>query len=186
MKVIGLTGTIGAGKKAVKDVLKAKIDSFDVVLSDVIRVELERKRGRADRKTLQDMGNDMRRMYGKHILAKLAVEYLSKKKEYVVIDGIRNPGEIQYLRQRFGSDFKLVAIDADPKIRFERITKRAQAKDAKTWEEFVAMDERDQGVGEPEYGQQVKACMEMADFKIVNDGDENSLKQKVDEIVSKL
>ncbi|TAL47904.1 hypothetical protein EPN87_01860 [archaeon] len=186
MKVIGITGTIGAGKKVLKDMLKTKMDFFDIVLSDVIHAEVERKKGKADRKTLQDMGNDMRRMYGTHILAKLAVEYLSKKKNMIVIDGIRNPGEVDYLRQRFGSDFRLIAIDADPKTRFERILKRKQTKDPKTWEEFVAMDERDQGKDEPPYGQHVRACIEKADFKIVNDSSESELQKQADQIIAQL
>jgi dephospho-CoA kinase len=186
MKVIGLTGTMGSGKEVVKDFLIKKFNCYYVTLSDVIRGEIEKKKGNLTRQTQQDMGNEMRKKYGPHILAMLAIEYLSKSKEMAVIDGIRNPGEIEYLRKKFGPDFKLIAIDASPEVRFERILKRGQASDPKTWEEFAALDERDKGKDEPEYGQQVKRCMEQANFTVMNDGTLEEFENKINEIVKNL
>lgn len=186
MKVIGLTGTIGSGKNTVKNIIKRKVTCFCITLSDIIRAEIERRKGTLTRATLQDMGNELREKYGNHILVKLAVDYLSKKKDVAVIDGIRNPGEIEYLRKRFGDDFKLIAIDAPAKIRFKRLKERGEEKDVKTWEEFIALDKRDQGEDEPEFGQHVKKCIEQADFLIINDGDERELEGKVERILQLL
>lgn len=186
MKVIGLTGTIGAGKSTIKSLLLKRIDCYYVTLSDIIRAEVERRKGTLDRKTLQDMGNELRVKYGNHILAQLAVDYLPKEKKFIVIDGIRNPGEIEYLKKRFGNDFKLIAVDAPPRIRFERLNKLEGGKYPKSWDEFLSLDERDQGKDEPEYGQQVKKCIEKADFLIINDGDEKQLEEKLDSILNAL
>jgi dephospho-CoA kinase len=186
MKVVGLTGTICSGKETVKEIIKKKVNCYYVTISDIIRAEVEKKKGVLDRKILQDMGNEMRKNYGNHILAMLAIEYLNRDKEMIVIDGIRNPGEVDYLRKKFGNNFKLIAVDAAPEIRFERILKRGQKSDPKTWEEFVVMDERDKGKNEPEYGQQVGKCIQTADFVVMNDGTLEELENKLNEVIKNI
>jgi len=183
MKVVGLSGTIGSGKGEVKDMLIQKFNSKYVTLSDVIRGELERRKGLMDRITLQEMGNEMRKKYGPHILAFLAAEYLSRDKDLVIIDGIRNPAEGQYLKKKFGHDFIWICVDAPKEIRFQRSLERRQHDDPRTIEEFSAVDDRDLGLGEPEYGQHTKRCMDMCDYKVVNDGTVEQLKEKVMKIM---
>lgn len=186
MKVIGLTGTIGSGKEIAKEFFKKKFNCYVVTLSDVIMSEKERKKPGFDRKTLQDLGNELRRKYGAHILAKLAIEYLPREKELTIIDGIRNPAEAEFLRKKFGKNFILIGIDAPREIRFERIVKRAKYSDEKTFEEFINLDERDLGKNEPEYGQQVKKCLEKADLILINDGTIEDFEKKLNEILNLL
>ena len=185
MKVIGLTGTIGSGKEVVKEFIKKKYNCYTVTLSDILKAELQKKGKTLDRTALQDLGNEMRKKYGNHILAMLAVEYLGRDKQAIIIDGIRNLGEVDYLKKKFGNDFKLVAIDAPQEIRFQRIVTRG-GEDPKVWEEFVKSDERDQGVGELEHGLRVKDCINVADYTIVNDGSLEDLQKKVDETTEKI
>lgn len=183
LKVIGLTGTIGAGKDAVKKILTTRFNSYQITLSSILHAELKKEKSTLDRKGLQNLGNELRRKYGAEILAKLATEYLPRDKELTIVDGIRNPAEADYLRKKFGENFIWIGVDAPPEVRFKRLVKRAEGKDPKTWEEFVVMEERDKGTGEPEYGQQTGKCMERVDFKIINDGTLKDLGKKVKEIV---
>lgn len=184
MKVVGLTGTIGSGKEIAKDFFIKRFNCSYVTLSDVIRGEMERKKRGFNRKNLQDLGNELRKKYGTHILAMLSIEYLSREKELIIIDGIRNPGEGEFLRKKFGKNFVWIGIDAPRELRFERAAKRGKLSDPKTFEEFVAMDERDLGKDEPEYGQQVKACLERADFLLINDGTIEEFENKLSETVN--
>lgn len=186
VKVIGLTGTIGSGKNVVVQYIKQRFDSYYVKISDILRTELHRKKGNLNRKTLQDLGNELRKKYGTHILAKLAIEYLQRDKKVIVIDGIRNPGEIEYLRKNFGKDFTLIATDAPPELRFENLKKRARVDDPLTWEEFLVADARDQGINEPEWGQQTKKCIEQADFLIENNSSLEEFQRKIDETMKKV
>lgn len=186
MKVIGFTGTIGSGKNTAKHLIMRKFNCYHVTLSDVIRGEIEKRRGNLNRTTLQDMGNEMRKKYGTHILALIAVEYLPRDKEMIIMDGIRNPGEVEYLKKKFGSGFALIAVDAPIEIRFERIKARGDPKDPKALEEFVELDKRDKGEGEPAHGQQVAACIEMTDFKIENNGTPEQLEEKIDDVMKKI
>lgn len=185
-KVVGLVGSVAAGKEVIKDALMQRFNCYHVALSTVIRAEIEKKNNMLTRRGLQDYGDEMRKKYGAHILAKLAVEYLPRDKEIVIVDGIRNPGEIEWLKKEFGKNFLLIAVDAPREVRFERVQKRARATDPKTWEEFVELDERDQGNGQPEHGQQTRKCIEQADFVIINDGDLQQFEAEAKEVVDNL
>lgn len=186
MKVIGLTGTIASGKEVVKNLIVKKFDSYQVSLSGAIRGEMENKRREFSRKILQDIGNELRQKYGTHVLAKVSTEFMPHAKPVMIVDGIRNPGEAEWLRKIYKKDFILVGVDAPQQIRFERVKGRNRPLDPKTWEEFVALDERDQGKDEPTYGQHVRKCIEMANIVIENDGDESKLNSKMEELFSKI
>ncbi|MEM7825997.1 MAG: AAA family ATPase, partial [Candidatus Aenigmatarchaeota archaeon] len=167
-KVIGITGTLASGKDTVKKIFQSKFDCYTFSLSSIIRTELEKKKNSSfNRKKMQDLGNELRKKYGNHILAMLAVEYMQKDKEMVVIDGIRNPGEIDFLRRKFKDKFVLIGVDAPPEIRFERMKKRNESFDPKSWEEFLEIDKKDQGENEPEYGQRTRDCIKKADFLVI-------------------
>ncbi|MEM5836648.1 MAG: AAA family ATPase [Candidatus Aenigmatarchaeota archaeon] len=181
--VVGITGTLASGKDTVKEILSKNFNCYTVSLSSVIQTQTKIK---ADRKTLQDMGNELRKKYGNFILAKLATDYLQKDREMIIIDGIRNPGEVDFLKKTFKEKFFLIAVDAPLELRWERMKARGKEGDPKTFEEFLKADERDQGIGEPLYGQRVRECMEMADFLIINDGTLQQLNEKVGKIVEEL
>jgi dephospho-CoA kinase len=182
MKIVGITGTIGAGKSLVRNILKEYFESSYVISLSTI---LKRRLGRnADRKTLQDFGNELRAKFGSQILAEVAIENLPEK-ELIIIDGIRNPGEVEFLRKKFGENFKLIAVDAPIQLRFERTIKRKYER-IKSFREFLQLNERDLGKNEPEYGQQVAKCLQQADFLIVNDGSIDDLRKKLEEIVKKI
>jgi len=186
MIVVGIVGTLCSGKKTAKHILMRKYSAYHVTLSDVIRGELEKKKGRLSRTALQDMGNEMRKQYGPGILAKLAISYLPRDKELIIIDGIRNLGEIEYLKKNFGNKFVLLGLDASQEVRWERMQRRAKPTDPKNFEEFLISEKRDLGEGEPLWGQQVRSCIQQADFTIMTDGTLEQLEQKIDEIFSKI
>lgn len=186
MKVVGLTGTIASGKDIAKDFLQKNFTNYYVALSSVIRSEAERKKMDFSRSMLQNFGNEMRQKYGTHILAKMAVEYLPRERELMIVDGIRNPGEALWLKKTFGNNFFLIGVDAPQEIRWQRMLSRARPMDPRTLEEFIAVDKRDQGENEPEYGQQVKKCFELADFVLQNNGNVETFQEKLKEVAQRL
>lgn len=186
VKVIGLTGTIAAGKEVVKQILLQKLNCYQVTLSGAIFGQLEKKKGIFNRKTMQDMGNELRQKYGGHVLAKVSTEFMPRDRPYLIVDGIRNPAEAEWLKNAYRGNFVLIAVDAPQQARFERMIKRAKPTDPKTFEEFADIDNRDQGTNEPPYGQQVRRCIQMADFVIDTDGDPAKVAEKVAEIIPKI
>ncbi|MFZ8830260.1 MAG: AAA family ATPase [Candidatus Aenigmatarchaeota archaeon] len=184
MKVIGITGTLASGKSTVKNFFLSCFSSSSLSLSDIIEEELEKEGKELKRENFIEKGNELRKRYGNQILAEVAILTLSKKieKEVLIIEGIRNPGEVEFLRKKFGKDFVLIAVDAPREIRFKRLFERKKEGDPKTFEEFLEIDEIDLGNNQPEYGQRVGDCLKLADYLIINDGSINELYKKLEEI----
>jgi dCMP deaminase len=182
--IIGLTGSLASGKGIVSDFLKEKSFVY-LSLSNELRQVASEKGIEINRKNLQDLGNYLRKENGSGVLAELVVKKIIQNNyKNVVIDGIRNPKEIEVLRKL--KNFYLISVDANVDIRFERMKKRNRENDPKTWEEFLQVDSRDKGIGEEASGQNVAKCMEQSDFFIMNNLDLNSTKKRVEEIYNLL
>jgi len=181
--IIGLTGTKASGKGEVAEIIKKRGFAY-FSLSDRVREEAA-ARGLVNYniKDLQDIGNDLRKKFGNGALAKRTLE-IAKGSENFIIDGIRNPSEIEELK-RYGN-FVLIAVDALPFERFIRLARRGRPSDPKTMPEFMKVDERDRGINEADSGQQVAKCMEKANFHIVNNGNVEHLRNKVEIVLSEI
>jgi deoxycytidylate deaminase len=162
--VIGLTGPFGSGCTTAAQMLAHGDPAFTPVkLSGVLR-EVAGDAGLTDRHQLQDLGNRLRREEGN---AALVVRGLGKvfreqpETERVVIDGIRNLGEVRWLQRALGERFSLFAILAEAKVRFERQSGQLSS------DTFYELDQRDQGESE-DYGQQVNRCVDFADVLVPN------------------
>ncbi|MBN2142272.1 hypothetical protein JW711_02990 [Candidatus Woesearchaeota archaeon] len=181
MTVVGLTGTFAAGKGTCSEYLQGK--GFIVYsLSDIIREELRKEGVEIGRTSLQDKANYLRRTGGPGVLAERTLRKLEDGKDYV-IDSIRNPAEIEVLRRR--ADFFLIVVDAPIRRRYDWAVKRMrEGEGTMTFEEFKAKEERELYSADPT-SQQLVACRNMADVKIINDSDYEALYKKVDQALAK-
>ena len=170
---IGLTGTNASGKSTVIDILRKK-GYVPFSLSDILRQELTQRNLEVSRENLIVIGNELREKYGAGVLAQRCIEQTDS--DYLVIDSIRNPQEVTELRQL--KNFFLIAVDAPPEIRFERAQARNRQENAATLEEFLAIENREKS--QDKNAQNIVACMEMADFKLSNDGPIAELTQKIE------
>lgn len=181
--IIGITGAFGSGKSTAANFFE--LNGYKkIILSSFLEKEAK-KRGRKKitRKILQDIGNEWRENFGKGILAKKAIEFLQKEnKQKAVIDGIRNIGELEVLRNK--SDFILLAIVANRKIRFNRL-KKLKRRENLTWELFTKLDLRDLGIGEKITGLQVAFCIALADVFVDNNGDNQEFINKLGKFLKK-
>ncbi len=188
MKVIGVVGPLACGKGVVTDYLIKNYGFISFSLSYIVHEEVK-KRGISSftRTTLQDIGDELRKTEGDGVLAKRAMEYLTKHNashEKIVIEGIRNPGEVAYLRSL--PDFYLIAVDATKELRYRRVIERGKPWDPKDWESFEKVDGRDQGDAAHSNGQQVRASMKCADVTIENNTDMKELYSKIEAIVQNI
>jgi dephospho-CoA kinase len=139
--IIGLVGQAGCGKGTVADLLVKEYGAayfrFSSILSDIAaRLSLEKTRD-----NLIKLSNSLRGSFGEDILSyAIEKDALSSDKDLVVIDGIRRPEDIVALEPL--PLFKLVAIDVDPKLRFERMKKRGEkvGESDMSWEQFQTED----------------------------------------------
>ena len=174
-RLIGLTGTNGAGKGEVANFLKKKGYAY-YSLSDLVRQELNKEGKELNRNNLIKMGNKLREKFGADILARLVVKKIRGK---AVIDSIRNPKEVEYLRQQ--KNFIMVAVDAPAALRFERVKKRGRQESVSTLQEFIQKEAEE--MTNNQKGQQLQNCMKMADIKIENVGSLENLHQKLEKLV---
>lgn len=183
--ILGFSGTFGSGKTTIADYLRTKGFQF-ITISDLVREETGKRGLPIERKILQDIGNEMREKYGVGFWAKKVLEKINKEKDWVV-DGIRNPGEIEELRKVPG--FVLLSFDAPVEERLRRlidkdgIRKERVDSDPTDIKEIQRLEARDRGEGEPLFGQQVGKCMEMADFRIETDQGVESTLEKIEKII---
>ena len=182
--IIGLVGTISSGKDTVAGILSKRLNYPIFSFSDILAEELKKRKLELTRKNFQDIGDELRKKYGSHILSKMILE--RSPGDNIIMNGFRNPEEINYIKKLKGKKFILIAIDAPPKLRFERMLKRGRAADLKTFDEFLEREKRDMGEKKLEYGQNVKKCIEMKDYLIINDGSLQELEKKIDDLLKKL
>lgn len=185
MHIIGVVGPLACGKGVVAEHLIKHKGYISFSLSSIVHDELKKKGvTNFTRTTLQDIGDMLRKNEGDGALAKRAVSILQKKGvEKVVIEGIRNPGEVAYLRTLPG--FFLIAIDSRRDLRYKRVIQRGKPWDPKNWKSFEQVDCRDQGDTKNKSGQQVQACMSLADVKIENNNSIEELKKEIEMVLSK-
>ncbi len=163
--IIGLTGKNGSGKGTAAELLKSK-GFFYSSLSDFIRAEIKKRGLRVSRELLIEAGRDLRSRYGAGYLAQRAVEKIEEDKNYAV-DSFRHPHEVEVFRNQPG--FYLLAIQADPAVRFNRMKKRSRERDPATLEEFLKLEVQEEA-NLDRGGQQLLACQELADLEVVNNG----------------
>lgn len=183
--IIGLVGLPGAGKTTVAGFLGQK-GYRPVTLSDLIKEEAAQNGiSEFTREILQNYGNQMRQEYGPDILARLAIKKINKQHlPHTVIDGIRNPAEIAYLKARDG--FALLGIVAPVKVRYLRLAKAKGHQWVGSYTNFLRQESREERLGKKEIGLRVKECLKKADYQIDNRGSLDELYQKLIRIIQKL
>jgi dephospho-CoA kinase len=176
--ILGIAGEIAAGKGAVVQHIINKYDGSVHKFSQPIRELLRRLYLEESRQNMSDLSLMLRKKYGQDILAKVMFNDSQKDpKEVVVIDGVRMVSDVKYLKEL--PQFKLVYVEADMKLRYERLVARRENSDdeTKTFEEF-------QQEHESETEQQIEDLKNYADFVVNNDGDFNFLYAQLDEIIA--
>lgn len=97
--IIGITGPFGSGKTTASVYFETK-GFFKIILSSFLEEELGKQGKEITRENLQDLGNLWRKQNGSGILAQKALDYIfANNIEKVVVDGIRNLGEVEVLKK---------------------------------------------------------------------------------------
>jgi dephospho-CoA kinase len=175
-QIIGLVGPIRAGKTTVTKYLVEEYGYISASNSDVLREILDGMGIPSNRANLGRLGNSIFKVLGNDIIAKYRLDNLNLGR--IVVDGIRYPEEIK--RYSEVESFKLLGVAADPDIRFERaVGEREELKDVGISRE--AFDDLVLSRSELKVPQLVSR----ADEVIINDGDFESLKQKIDQTLKK-
>ena len=167
--ILGLTGTNASGKGVFCSIFAEKHGFRVLSLADPLREEAKKRNIELSTRNLITIGNEFRERAGAGALAHIIKTRIPPGD--VVIDSIRNPGEVAVLREL--NDFFLVALDSPQKIRFEREKLRGRVGSIKNYEEWLEI-ERIESQSNPLH-LQVRECVKLADHAILNDGTKEEL-----------
>ncbi len=181
--IIGITGTLGAGKGTIVDYLKEHRGFKHFSARDFITREVIKRGLSVNRDTLTETANDLRKNFSPQYVIEQLYYEAQKEGGDAVIESVRTPGEVVFLRQQ--PRFYLFAVDADPKKRFGRIKKRGSATDHIDFETFLANEKREMTTTDPNK-QNLGKCIKMADFVFYNDGTMEDLFRQVEEVLKKI
>jgi len=164
--IIGVSGRNGAGKgEFIKCLEQEGLRSLS--LSDAIRRVLDERGQGETRERMIETGRELRAAGGPGVLAERLLEMMDPECNYAV-DSVRHPAEVAALRAS-GRPFRLVWVDADEAIRFERMQARGRSGDPRDLEELRALEGRELASKDPA-GQQLLAVRELADDTLENVG----------------
>jgi dephospho-CoA kinase len=190
LKLVGVAGTAGAGKNTVAEMLAEIFDLQDLNTSEMVRA-ITRKVYHLPpdfnpvRDQLYIVANYLRQI-DPAIMVKLCIlEGQALKLNGGVISGLRSMGEADAVRAAGGI---IVGIDADPKIRYDRIYSRNRdAETSKTFEEFLKQDElENRGLSDTGPGRGIRYIVDSADVVIKNAGSLEELRQMLQDQVAPL
>lgn len=179
--IIGITGTLGAGKTTVVEYLQDKGFVHYSVRDFLTRVLRERGQP-VDRDGMVQVANELRSRYSPSYIVEKLYEEASEAGHDAVIESIRTPGEVEALRNH--GDFLLLSIDADPRVRYDRVYQRGSETDNVSFEQFRRNEEREMQSTDP-HKQNIQKCMDQADAHIENSGTLEKLYRNVEEVVTK-
>lgn len=172
MLIIGITGTLGAGKGTVVEYLVKKKGFDHYSVRAFLLKEIRRRELPENRDSMVMVANELRARHGPSYVTDQLYYEAALKGKNCIIESIRTPGEIDSLREK--GSFFLFAVDADPQLRYQRIVARSSETDKITYKIFLENEDREMSDTDPNK-QNLKACIRQADFVFNNDGSKEDL-----------
>ena len=189
--LIGLVGNAAVGK----DFVAAEIEKrgyIRISASDILREIIESRGFTPSRELQTTIANEYRREHGEDIFVRQALdraltEFSVSDCMGIILSGIYAPSEGLAIQQLGGRVFEIVQSEVDdPASRFSRLQQRTDgprdAIDYATFMEAFYRENSGKSDGEANIGQ----LSQLADGRIVNDGDARQLKLQLDSICNKI
>ncbi len=179
MMIFGITGTIGSGKgtavQHLKEVGFAHYSARDFLFEEVMRRDMPRNRD-----SLNAVGESLRATHGPSYVVDALYERAKQVGDDAVIESVRTVGEVESLKSKGAY---LIAVDAEPRTRYDRVLWRASDTDRVSFDKFL-FDEKRESESAESGRMNIPACMKRADFTVRNDGTVEELHRQVDRILA--
>ena len=183
--IIGITGTLGAGKGTVVDYLVNKKGFKHFAVSDdFLAGEAVRRGLKPDRIARRDIANEYR---AKSPIGLMEAVYArgmetAQEGENIIIDPQHTAAEVGFIQSKGGIEF---AVDADLEKRYERIKMRGGEKDQVTYEQFVKQQTEEMQSTDPNKNN-LSAAIKKADYLFQNNGTQEELFKQIEEALAKI
>lgn len=191
LQLIGVTGTAGAGKDTVAELLCQVFGLQNLSSGDFLRV-ITRYAYRQPydfnpaRDQLYQVANYLRTEINPATLVHLCIlQAQVQQLPGAVISGLRSMGEAEAVRAAGGI---IVGVDADAHVRYNRMTKRRRDTEAQwTLDEFLKQDDfENKGLSHSGPGRGIRSIIDSADAIVSNDGTLEDLKLEIQAKVAPL
>ena len=182
MIIIGITGTLGAGKGTIVEYLVSN-QGFAHYSVRAYLLEMIREKGLPEnRDSMFNLANELRTVHGpSYVTDQLCNQAMISGKD-CVIESIRTPGEVESLRAK--DHFFLVAVDAEQELRYQRNLLRQTETDHVSRKTFLENEEREMSTTDPNK-QNLSECIKMADFILLNNGTKKELIMQLDKVLER-
>lgn len=174
-KIIAVVGMCGAGKSVACDYFKEK--RYDYVYFGGATMDELKKRGmEVNVENEKLVREDLRKTLGMGAFAiiKLPEIEAGLANTNVIADGLYSWSEYKVLKDKFGDDFKVLAVHTPPTLRYKRLSTRDNRP--LTPEEAYGRDKAE--IENIEKGGPIA----MADYMVINDGSVEDLKGQLKEL----
>ncbi len=178
--ILGLVGTPGSGKSAVTDYIIQNYGGSQFRFSDYLSHVLQKMNITKSRENMIKLSVILRKEFGEDLFSHaVASDAIRSEDSLVLVDGIRRPEDLTAFRPL--PNFKLIAVNADANIRYERMRHRGEkvGESNMTREEFETTEKAPTEITIPE-------AMTYADFVVMNDGGLEELHARIDEIMKEI
>ena len=173
--LIGLAGTAGSGKDLATDIICQKFGATNISTSEFVRAVTRHMYDLPHdfnpvRDQLFEVANLLRSIDPAALVKLCIFKAQAQDISIAILSGLRSMGEADAIREAGGI---IVGVDADPKIRFERIFARQRDSESqKTYEQFLSQDRfENQGLSKTGQGRGIAYILETADVSLINDID---------------
>ncbi len=178
MIIIGITGTLGAGKGTIVEYLANNKGFKHYSVRQFLIEEIKKKGLPINRDTMTEVANNLRANHSPSYIIEQLYKKATNNGGNSIIESIRTPGEVDFLKGR--GSFYLIAVDANPQTRYNRITLRASETDNISFDTFLANEKREFTTSDPNK-QNLSKCIQMADIVLQNNGSIEELNEQLEE-----
>lgn len=166
MNIVAITGTNGAGKGTITDILTKQFSYIHLSVRELLEEILYSQNLEPTRDNMIKLANNFRRDAGPSILIEMLLDRANELGANVIIESIRCPGEIHMLRKKY-PDVKIISVDAKQELRYERVINRGSNTDNISFTAFLEQEGREMSNKDP-FEQNLAECIRLADIHFTN------------------
>ena len=183
MLIIGITGTLGAGKGTIVEYLKEKYHFVHFSVREFLKEEVLRRGLIPNRDSFTFIANDLRSKHTPSYIIDQLYSRAQQQAQNAIIESIRTPGEIDALEQK--GNFLLWSVDADASIRYQRAVIRNSETDHVSYETFLENEQREMTSTDPNK-QNISECIRRAHYRFLNNGNIEQLCKQIDLVMQQI
>jgi deoxycytidylate deaminase len=185
-KLVAIVGLCGSGKTIASNFFVSKgyqYLRFGQITLDEVKKRYGLNPPEGFEKAEKEIREGLRKKYGMAAFAILNKPKLDKllKKGNVVGDGLYSWSEYKYLKQAYGDNFRVIAIQASPEIRYKRLAERKNIDQKLIHRPFSEQEAKQRDYSEIENIEK-GGPIAIADVTIINDGTKEEFLEKLEEL----